>query len=160
MAVIIEYLPVLVTMLVGFDIINIFRNKRQIKDFKYQLHTGRTLSAAVILVLSLTIACYLAYTHFVLRKPALLSNAYIFLLLSIQLGFHLSNKSYICDIGIFYWGGIYKWSDLQSYSWDEKGRYITFKVIKRAFNLTDDIKFRIEEGLKDEVDGYLRIHVK
>jgi hypothetical protein len=153
------FIALIFALILVFDIISLFKSKRQIREYKFRLSSWLTPFSIVSIVLVVVFAIFLLVEYFMFNEGMFLLNIYIFLIIAIQYSFHVSNKDYICDVGVLFWGRLYKWNNISSYYWADSERYLIFKVKNKFLGMENELKFRINEELKDEVNDYLDIQI-
>jgi predicted CDP-diglyceride synthetase/phosphatidate cytidylyltransferase len=153
------FIALIYAWILVYDIYSLYKSKRQIREYKFRISSWLTPFSIVSIVLVVVFAIFLLVEYLTFNEGMFLLNVYIFLIIAIQYSFHVSNKDYICDVGVLFWGRLYKWNEISSYCWANGGRYLIFKVKNKFLGIENELKFRINEELKDEISGYLSIQI-
>jgi hypothetical protein len=148
-----------ITVVLVLDLIKIHRGRKQVNEYKYKIYNWINITTTLAIILFLMSSVLSILSYFRSHRPIAMSNAYIFLIVAIQYSIHLFTSNYICDTGIWYWGQLYKWDSIASYTWSSKENYVVFKIKKKFFGIESELTFRIKELLREEVEAYLSSHL-
>ena len=147
------------TVVLALDIIRIFRSRKQVNEYKYKVFSWMTVSTILLVMIFLISSTGSLFTYTRSFKPIYMANTYIFFVAAIQNFISLLSGNYICDTGIWYWGQLYKWSNIVSYSWYPDNNYVGFKMKKKLLGIESELKFKIKECLSEEIRAYISVHL-
>ena len=143
------------TTVLILDIVRMFKARKQVNEYKYKIFSWMnliTILSVIILLVSST-GSFLSYLRW--HQEVSLSSSYVYLLAAIQFSIHSLSNNYICDTGIWYWGQLYKWKSIESYTWSSDMQYVVFKMKKKFLGIESELKFKIKECLSEEAKDFL-----
>lgn len=143
-----------ITVVLVLNIIMAIKARKQINEYKYKVFSWMSVITILLVMMFLICSVTSLFSYFRTHQPMVMANVYIFLAAAIQFLINFLNGSYVCDVGILYWGHLYKWSSIESYTWSPDNSYVTFKM-KKIFGIENEARFKIKECLRDERRDYL-----
>jgi hypothetical protein len=144
----------IVTLIFFYDIARLILNKRFISGYKYQISHISTIPTLVFVIIGFLYDVYGLIKYFTFGEQDL-TSLLILAIVCIDTFFHITQKSIICDKGVWFIGYLYRWREIKSYLWDKDINYITFSVINKIYKNENKIRFRIIAGKGNEIDKYL-----
>ena len=141
-----------ITVVLILDIVRMHKARKQVNEYKYKIFNWMNVITilSVILLLFSSTGSLIIYLRS--HQEIFLSSSYVFLIAAIQLIIPSLSNNYLCDTGVWYWGQLYKWNSIESYTWSSDEQYVVFKMKKKFLGIESELRFKIKEYLSEEVN--------
>ncbi|MDF2804641.1 MAG: hypothetical protein K0S61_4546 [Anaerocolumna sp.] len=149
------FTDLLITIILIFNVYRINKDKKQIRDYKFQIYSRYMILIAIAIVLVLVSIYEFIFSYLKTSSVIPLLNAYVYFVILILICIYLSNKNYLCDSGVWFLGRLYKWSQITTYLWIKDSRYILFVINDNSIMSEYKLRFRIEKEQKEEIEAFL-----
>jgi hypothetical protein len=147
------------TAVLILDIIRMFKARKQVNEYKYEIFNSMNLITLLIVIISLANSTVSFLSYLSLHRGVFLSSSYVFLLAAIQFSIRSLSKNYICDTGIWYWGQLYKWNSIETCTWSPDMQNVAFKMKKKFLGIENELKFKIKECLGEDAKSFLNSQI-